>query len=58
MSSDRGARGIDAPRERVLAALGPEVLVADDGRYARDDGAVGPFPPGLVVRPRSQGEVV
>lgn len=58
MSSDRGARGIDAPRERVLAALGPEVLVADDGRYARYDGAVGPFPPGLVVRPRSQGEVV
>jgi len=44
-------------RERVRAVLGPEVFVVDDGRYARDDGAEGPFAPGLVVRPTSQGEV-
>ena len=47
-----------ALRERVRAALGPAVLVADDARYARDDGAEGPFPPGVVVRPTSQAEVV
>ena len=58
MSSDRGGHEIGVLRERVLAALGPDVLVADDGRYARDDGVEGPFPPGLVVRPRSPGEVV
>ena len=45
-------------RERVQAVLGPALLVADDGRYARDDGAEGPFPPGLVVRPGTQAEVV
>ena len=44
-------------RERVRAALGDAVLVADDGRYARDDGVEGPFVPGLVVRPRSREEV-
>ncbi|MBK7830151.1 FAD-linked oxidase C-terminal domain-containing protein [Nannocystis sp.] len=44
-------------RERVRAALGDAVLVADDGRYARDDGVEGPFVPGLVVRPRAREEV-
>jgi glycolate oxidase len=45
-------------RERVRVALGDGVFVADDGRYARDDGVEGPFVPGLVVRPRSSAEVV
>jgi len=48
---------LDALRERLRAALGAELLVADDPRYARDDGAEGPFPPGLVVRPRERAEV-
>jgi glycolate oxidase len=46
-----------ALRERVRAALGESVLAADDGRYARDDGVEGPFPPGLVVRPRGAAEI-
>lgn len=48
---------LDGLRERLRAALGAEVLVADDARYARDDGAEGPFPPGLVVRPRERAQV-
>lgn len=48
---------LDALRERLRAALGAELLVADDPRYARDDGDEGPFPPGLVVRPRERAEV-
>ena len=51
---------LDALRERLRAALGEELLVADDAgvaRYARDDGAEGPFPPGLVVRPRERAQV-
>ena len=50
--------GLEALRAQVQAALGAAVLVADDGRYARDDGVEGPFAPGLVVRPESQAEVV
>ncbi len=48
---------LDALRERVIAALGADVLVADVTRYARDDGVEGPFPPGLVVRPRERAQV-
>jgi FAD/FMN-containing dehydrogenase len=60
--SSAPSRGLplDALRERLRAALGAELLVADDAgvaRYARDDGAEGPFPPGLVVRPRERAQV-
>jgi glycolate oxidase len=48
---------LDDLRERVRAALGADVLVADDPRYARDDGVEGPFPPGLVVRPTARDQV-
>jgi glycolate oxidase subunit GlcD len=48
---------LDTLRERVRRALGDAVLPADDGRYARDDGAEGPFPPGLVVRPTARAQV-
>jgi len=47
-------------RDRVIARVGAEVVVdpAEAGRYARDDGALGPFPPGLVVRPRERAQVL
>lgn len=48
---------LDTLRDKVRAELGPEVFVDDPGPYARDDGAEGPYPPGLVVRPRSRAEV-
>ena len=48
---------VDRLRERVIAGLGAEVIVAATEGYARDDGAMGPFPPGLVVRPRARAEV-
>ncbi|MCA9635052.1 MAG: FAD-binding protein [Myxococcales bacterium] len=48
---------IDALRERVISELGGDLLVDDHAAYARDDGALGPFPPGLVVRPREAREV-
>ncbi len=51
------AERLERLRERVRAALGEPVLVADEDRYARDDGAEGPFPPGLVVKPRTREEV-
>ncbi|MEZ4451763.1 MAG: FAD-linked oxidase C-terminal domain-containing protein [Nannocystaceae bacterium] len=47
---------LDALRERVIAALGAAVIVDDHAPYARDDGAEGPFWPGLVVRPRARDE--
>ncbi len=48
------ARGLplDELREHIVAALGSGVVVPTDPRYARDDGAEGPFEPGLVVRPQ------
>lgn len=53
------ALDLDALEARIRAELGPEVLVAADGRaaYARDDGAEGPYSPGLVVKPRERAEV-
>lgn len=48
---------LDALRERILAELGADVLVDDTAAYARDDGAEGPFPPGLVVRPSAREQV-
>jgi glycolate oxidase len=51
------ALALDDLRERVRATLGADVLVDGDPRYARDDGAEGPFPPGLVVRPTAREQV-
>src|SRR5690606_11543240 len=51
------ALDLAALEARIRAALGPEVLVDDLAPYARDDGAEGPFQPGLVVRPRERAEV-
>ncbi|HEY8376744.1 MAG TPA: FAD-linked oxidase C-terminal domain-containing protein [Nannocystis sp.] len=48
---------LDTLQERIRAELGPDVLVADREPYSRDDGAEGPYMPGLVVRPRSRAEV-
>ncbi len=48
---------LDVLRDRVRAELGAEVLVDDPGPYARDDGAEGPFMPGLVVRPQVRDQV-
>jgi FAD/FMN-containing dehydrogenase len=48
---------LDDLREHVRSALGPDVLVAVDARYARDDGVEGPFPPGLVVRPTATEQI-
>lgn len=51
------ALALDALRDTILAELGRGVLVDDVSPYARDDGALGPFAPGLVVRPRDAAEV-
>ena len=48
---------LDDLREHVRSALGADVLVAVDARYARDDGVEGPFPPGLVVRPTATEQI-
>ncbi len=56
-NTSAAADALNTLRERLRATLGAELLVADDARYARDDGAEGPFPPGLVVRPRERAEV-
>lgn len=53
-----GPLPLDTLREQVRAALGADVLPPDLARYARDDGAEGPFLPGLVVRPSSADQVV
>ncbi|MCY1072776.1 FAD-binding protein [Nannocystis sp. RBIL2] len=46
-----------ALHERICAELGADIVVRDREPYARDDGAEGPFMPGLVVRPRERAEV-
>lgn len=51
------ALALDLLRDKVVAELGPGVLVADREPYAHDDGAEGPFMPGLVVRPRERAEI-
>ncbi|MCA9663295.1 MAG: FAD-binding protein, partial [Myxococcales bacterium] len=48
---------LDDLREAIVAGLGAAVIVDDPAPYARDDGAEGPFLPGLVVRPRERAEV-
>lgn len=45
-------------QRRIVAELGPEVVVSSDtALYARDDGAEGPFVPGLVVRPTGRAQI-
>src|SRR5690349_11350587 len=46
-----------ALHERICAELGSDIVVREREPYARDDGAEGPFMPGLVVRPRERAEV-
>ncbi|MEZ4381231.1 MAG: FAD-linked oxidase C-terminal domain-containing protein [Nannocystaceae bacterium] len=48
---------LDDLRAAIVAGLGAAVIVDDPAPYARDDGAEGPFVPGLVVRPRERAEV-
>ena len=48
---------LDDLHHSLVARLGPEIVVADREPYARDDGAQGPYPPGLVLRPQERAEI-
>ncbi len=49
---------VDDLHDALVSRLGAELVVVDRGPYARDDGAEGPYMPGLVLRPRERAEVV
>ncbi len=48
---------LDDLHHSLVTRLGAEIVVVDREPYARDDGAEGPFPPGLVLRPQQRSEI-
>ena len=48
---------LDDLRHSLVTRLGAEIVVLDRQPYARDDGAEGPFLPGLVLRPQDRAEI-